>query len=281
MEDNCFNDDDFFLFIQNIGFNIINDNESEEPNNLEKELYNIWNPIVKNDNEEKKRNETIKEETNNKEKKISNINILISNKTKRPSKPKKKKLDDENMRKDCKHILLKNIFNFINNKISEKYNYNIGQGICIKQLQSLNQKQKSESSIDFNKEFLQKTLNQIFSETISPRITNFSKNHNKDLIQDLLNEKDIEKKKYFNNLFNLTFLQCLEHFRETDYHDELNGMPVLKDEIKQFEEDDYIQSLLYYFKNYENIIKNKRSRNRNKKKKDDNNKNEKNENDSV
>ena len=244
-------------------------------------MFNIWNPIVKNDNEEKKRNETIKEETNNKEKKISNINILISNKTKRPSKPKKKKLDDENMRKDCKHILLKNIFNFINNKISEKYNYNIGQGICIKQLQSLNQKQKSESSIDFNKEFLQKTLNQIFSETISPRITNFSKNHNKDLIQDLLNEKDIEKKKYFNNLFNLTFLQCLEHFRETDYHDELNGMPVLKDEIKQFEEDDYIQSLLYYFKNYENIIKNKRSRNRNKKKKDDNNKNEKNENDSV
>ena len=38
MEDNCFNDDDFFLYRQNIGFNIINDNESEESNNLEKEL---------------------------------------------------------------------------------------------------------------------------------------------------------------------------------------------------------------------------------------------------
>ena len=115
-----------------------------------------------------------------------------------------------------------------------------------------------------------KKLKDIFSDNITKRCSKFNRDHNKNLIKRLLNEENEERREIFTKLFNLTFLECLEHFRETDYHDELNGMPVLKDEIKKFEEDDYIQSLLYYFKNYEIIIKNKRSRNRNKKKKEDN-----------
>ena len=273
MWDELFNNDDYFIYKHDYTSNNIGkDNDyCEDSISLEKEMNNFWYPRIVD--EEMKKNETVKEEEKKEENKISNINILISNKTKRSSKQKKKKrnLDDENMRKDCKHILLKIIFNFINSKISEIYNDNIGQGICIKQFQSLNQKQKSELKIDFNKDFLKKTLGQILSENISPKITNFSQHHNKNLIQELLNEKDIEKKKYFNKLFNLTFLQCLEHFRETDYHEELSGMPLLKDEINNYlEDDDYIKSLQYYFSKYENIINNKRSRHRNKNNKDNN-----------
>ena len=48
-------------------------------------------------------------------------------------------------------------------------------------------------------------------------------------------------------------------------------MPLLKDEINNYlEDDDYIKSLQYYFSKYENIINNKRSRHRNKKNKDNN-----------
>ena len=265
MWDEIDNNTDYFIYTHNYK----SDNEvNDDSMNLVNEIQDFCPEII---DEEINKKETFKEEEKKEEDKIQQINILISKKTKKPKKPKKKKryLDDENMRKDCKHILLEILFNFINNKISEIYDHNIGQGICIKQFQSLNQKQKSELKIDFNKDFLKKKLCQILSENISSKITNFSKHHNKFLIQELLNEEDVEKKKYFNNLFNLTFLQCLEHFRETEKHEELNGMPLLKNVINNYiEDDDYIQSLQYYFSEYEKIINNKRSRKRNKKIKD-------------
>ena len=181
---------------------------------------------------------TVKEEEKKVENKTTKINMLISKKTKRNSKTKKKNIRDNYMRKDCKHILLNHIFNFINEKICEKYDNNIGQAICIKQLQTLNQEQKSKTNIDFNKEFINKKLYQIFSENISSKLTNFIKTHNKDIIQDLLNEQDIEIKTYFNKLLNLTFFQCLEHFRGNKVYEELKGMPVLIDEIKKYNEED-------------------------------------------
>ena len=84
--------------------------------------------------------------------------------------------------------------------------------------------------------------------------------HNKNLIQKLLNEKDEVKKKEFNNLFRLTFLQCLEHFIEKKFYKELNGMNILKDELKKYIDDDYADNLTYYFNNYEKIINEKKVR---------------------
>ena len=54
----------------------------------------------------------------------------------------------------CKHIILYNLLYFINYKIRIFYNNKIGQRILNKELKALNQKQKSESNVQFNKEFL-------------------------------------------------------------------------------------------------------------------------------
>ena len=171
------------------------------------------------------------------------------------------KYDDDNMRRKCKHIILDNLLYFINYKIRIFYDNKIGQGALKKELKTLNQKQKSESNIQFNKEFLYKTIGEIFSDKISGRITNFSPDHNKKLVESLINEKDIKKKVYFNNLFSLTFLQCLEHFRGTEYHQELREMNSLKNELKKYSNDpNYAMNIEYYLKNYDQIINKKKSR---------------------
>ena len=47
-----------------------------------------------------------------------------------------------------------------------------------------------------------------------------------------MTEKDEKKRIYFNNLFNLTFLQCLKHFIGRQNICELEGLSGL-DEIKK------------------------------------------------
>ena len=75
------------------------------------------------------------------------------------------KFSDDNLRRVCKHLVLKNCQDFINDKISEKYRGKIGKGIFTLKLLTLNQRQKSECSIHYNKMFLYKTLGDIISDT--------------------------------------------------------------------------------------------------------------------
>ena len=166
------------------------------------------------------------------------------------------KFKDACIRITCNNKVLKNTLDLINNKIKEIYNNIIGKGILLKQLKPL---QKLESNIKYNKELLNKTLKDIFSDNIYGKITSFPKDYNKKLIKNLLNEKDIAKKEYFNKLFDMKFIQCLEHYRGTHFYNELNGMRLFKDESNQIDEDFY-EHLNYYFNNYEEIINNKKSR---------------------
>ena len=176
------------------------------------------------------------------------------------------KFKDINIRRKCKHIILFAILNFINDRIKEFYNNNIGKGVFTKQLQSLNQTQTSDQNIKFNQDFLNKTLKDIFSNDICGKITYLPKDHNKKLIEHLLNEKNIIIKDYFTNLFKLTFIQCLEHYRGSNFFDELNGMKLLTEEINNFMDDEeYAYQIKYYFQKYEEIINNKKSRNSKKK----------------
>ena len=176
------------------------------------------------------------------------------------------KYSDDNLRRKCKHLVLKYILKFINYQILIIYNGNIGNGIFKKQLQTLNQSQKSDATINFNKMFLNKTLAEIFSENISGRFTNFPPNHNKLLIEKLMNENDEEKKIYFNNIFNLTFIQCLKHFTGEIKIDLLDGLKcfedIKNDIMDNYEDDglDYYNTLKYYLNNFEVIINNKKAR---------------------
>ena len=179
------------------------------------------------------------------------------------------KFADDNLRKKSKHIILSEILNFLNSKLKEIYKDNIGNGILLKQLLTLNHKQKANIIVNDNKQFLQKTLQEIFSDDISKRYTNFPPDHNKKLINRLLEEEDDEeKRKYFNTLFKLTFSQVLYHFQGKQIIKELVGLRTYKEALKNYEnEKDYYENLKYHLTNFEEIINSKKSRRSRKQKK--------------
>ena len=171
------------------------------------------------------------------------------------------KYANDNLRKKSKHIILSELLNFLNMKLREIYNENLGNGILLKQLLTLNHKQKANINITDNKIFLQKTLQDIFSEEISKKYTNFPSTHNKDLINRLLNEEDDEKRNYFNKLFNLTFLQALHHFKDKEKIEELSCLKTYKEALKKYEnEKDYHANLVFHITNFQEIIESKKSR---------------------
>ena len=104
------------------------------------------------------------------------------------------KFSDDNVRRKVKHLVLKYVMIFINQKIDNIYGGKIGSGTCKKQLKLLNHEQKKNASIEFNQKFLHKKLGEIFSESLSGRYTNFLLTHNERLISKLINEKDEVKK---------------------------------------------------------------------------------------
>ena len=148
---------------------------------------------------------------------------------------------------------------FINDVINKIYKGNIGHGIFQKQLLKINQNQVIVSKN--NKQFLNKTLKDIFSDNISTKYSTYSSSHNRDLIKDLLNETDEEKRIKLNKLFNLTFIDCLRHFRGSEIIEELHGLDSLESVLKKFEDDKgYLKLFKHYCLNLEEVIYNKQSR---------------------
>ena len=188
---------------------------------------------------------------------------------------KHSKFSDDNLRIKCKYIVLSYLKDFINEKIASIYKFNLGEGIKVKKLMNLNKRQIANTKIKDNKAFMKKTLAEIFSDSISTRYTNLPKNKNEILIQELINEKDEAKRIYFQKLFNLNFLECVDHFSNKRPVDILKGLITFEQmknnpvEIKKkhitIANDNYLENLDYYFMNYENILSGKFSRNRGKK----------------
>ena len=165
--------------------------------------------------------------------------------------------------KKCKRILLDKLRDFINQKIKEIYNNDIGKVLYEKQLMRINGFIREFLYVK-NKKLMTKTLLEIFSfnnfYTHNPIIEEW----NKKLIEELLNEKDDDKRYYFENLFNLYFLECIEHFTNKRTIDELQGLKTFneikndKDELKEIhidlEDKDYLDKIEYYFNHFEEII---------------------------
>ena len=171
------------------------------------------------------------------------------------------KFSDDNLRRKVKHLVLDNTFKFINGKIKKIYNGKIGHGIYIKKLLKINQKQISDASIQFNKDFLYKTLGDIFSEDISGNYTTYHPRHNKFLIIALTLDKDEDKKNYFKKLFSIIFIDCLKHFRGSQKIEELEGLQKFNNIKSKYEDDkEYLASLEYYIMHYEEIMNNKKPR---------------------
>ena len=281
----------------NINQSLINNNNNNKSNyiiNDKKEIFEIVKKeiqvqIIANQKKYSKEKEIFNKEKKKQFFKIIDINDKIRSKKynrgnssdvseseKDKNRIKHSKFSDDNLRIKCKYIVLSYVRDFINEKIASIYKNNLGKGIKTKKLMNLNKQQIANTKIKDNKAFIKKTLAEIFSDPISGRYTNLPKDKNKMLIKDLINEKDEAKRVYFQKLFNLNFLECVEHFSNKRPVEILTGLmtfekmknsPVeLNKKHINIGNDNYLDNLDYYFKNYENILSGKFSRNREKKK---------------
>ena len=174
------------------------------------------------------------------------------------------KFSDDNILRKIKNAVLNYVFDFINEKIkslnSKQFKYSISHNLLFK----LKQNYKVSSKVEYNKEFLKKTLKAIFSQDISSKYSNHSISHNKDVIDNLLKDKDKEKKEYFTGLFNLNFLDALNHFRGTNHNEILNGLKNFDDYCLELNEksfdEEYKKILKFFVMNYEKEILNKKTR---------------------
>ena len=172
-------------------FRILNIKRKNDANSKIEKIDSKMNKLPTEINKVKKENEKISNKTDDDK---NNIILNNSNDNKKNNKPKHNKFSDDNLRKKCKHLVLSSVLEFINNKIFDIYEGNIGNNIYRKELLINNKNQKMNSNIIFNREFIDKKISDIFSEIISTRYTNYLPEHNKLLIERLKNEEDENKR---------------------------------------------------------------------------------------
>ena len=190
---------------------------------------------------------------------MNNPNPIILNDISKGEKEylRKKRSVSDNEIKKGRNILLNSIFRFVNKKIRIIFNNDIGKGIRIKQFVKISKKELNHSNVEFDKNYLNTKLKEIFSGDISGKFTNFLINKNKELLQNLI------KIDYFKELFELTFLQCIEHINGTKFIPLLEGFEtldeILLNEEEKLKEND-IENYKYIIENYKQCVENKFSR---------------------
>ena len=95
----------------------------------------------------------------------------------------------------------------------------------MKKLLDISQEYKADNTINSMRKFVKKTLSEIFSVGISRKYTSFLSNHNEIVIKRILNDKDEDKRKKFEKLFSLTFIDYLKKFIGENNFDEFDGFP--------------------------------------------------------
>ena len=190
---------------------------------------------------------------------MNNPNPIILNDISKGEKEylRKKRSVSDNEIKKGRNILLNSIFRFVNKKIRIIFNNDIGKGISIKQFVKISKKDLNHSNVEFDKNYLNTKLKEIFSGDISGKFTNFLINKNEKLLQNLI------KIDYFKELFELTFLQCIEHINGTKFIPLLEGFEtldeILLNEEEKLKEND-IENYKYIIENYKQCVENKFSR---------------------
>jgi hypothetical protein len=173
----------------------------------------------------------------------------------------------DNITNRLKNNLMKSFLSFINKKIEEKYEFS--EEMKDLKLYVLNNSLASNSNIKFNRDLINMTLKEIFSNKVSTKCKKVSQDQNKNAINNLLNDKDEERRNYFNKIFNLKFIDVLKYLRgETEGLEILEGLEFDKvcwNKIQKKE------NLLRYFtllmSCYEKLWEERKPRNRKKKRK--------------
>ena len=170
----------------------------------------------------------------------------------------------DNILRRIKNSLLNSFRILLNSKIKNAYNFKKLRKKW--KLFKINPKHARNSNIEFNKVFIHKSLKEIFSEETT--IKNLcNRDHNKILIKQLLNEKNTEKRKIFEILFNLTFLDLMKYsVGERPDLIELQGLSLSQKLLNEMALDEEYSELIFdILKNIETILENKFPRNKNKK----------------
>ena len=168
----------------------------------------------------------------------------------------------DNLIRRVKKILFDSLMKYDNYIISKVYNNNIGNGLNIKKLLKINHDQIKNTNTIYNQILLKTPQSNIFASDISTRHTNFPIDHNKILIKKLLNEDDEEKRKIFNDLFNMTLSECINHLIGNEYFESLKGLEKFyENELLELNEDEDNKELLkQIINNLEKIFEKKRPR---------------------
>lgn len=167
----------------------------------------IFNPI---ENDLKLKTEILGE-TSPSTNKIFNLQIKNLNEEK-IEKPKNE--NKHNIIRKSKKVIFDTALIFINNIIYLVYNGNIGHGIFKKELKKINPKENKNTVVTHNRNILNKSLKDIFSNNISVKYTGIRSDYNKVIIEQLLNEKNEVIKKIFTDLFSKTVLDFISMLKE-------------------------------------------------------------------
>ena len=147
----------------------------------------------------------------------------------------------DTLRKKIKRKVLEYSMEFINENITNK-NYRI---------KKIEPKQVENVKVDFEQIFMYKTLGDIFSAKVSRKYTSITdpENYNKNRIQKLRssNEK-------LRNIFDITFIVCLEHFFGLDIKEELIGMKTCEDEDISYKNEEEQKDIINYGKVYKEKV---------------------------
>jgi hypothetical protein len=147
----------------------------------------------------------------------------------------------DTLRKNIKRKVLKYSMKFINENITNK-KYRI---------KKIEPNQVENVKVDFEQIFMYKTLGDIFSAKVSSKYTSIidPENYNKNRIQKLRssNEK-------LRNIFDITFIGCLEHFFCQSNKEELNGMKTCEDEDISYKNKEEKKDIINYGKVYKEKV---------------------------
>ena len=255
-------------FMSDSGFNFINESPftSNMPSFITQEntkkKYEISIPTPEFKEVEKNQKEEVKLTQKKRESKTNIEESLTHKKCGRKTKDSNEtgdhnKYSNDNIVKKIKTNIFTTILLFINSIIKDNS----------KKLLNISGEFSKYSKADFNKELLYKSLKEIFSTiNISGKYRNFGNNYNKLKIEQLLNDEDIEKRNFYEALFNLTFLDCIKHIRGDIFIKELSGLKTLDELIEDLKgDDDYKIKYKNYILLFEKIIGDIKGRNRKKK----------------
>ena len=126
-----------------------------------------------------------------------------------------------------------------------------------------------DTKVKYNLDLLKMTLREIFSKNVSEKVKNYSKEHQLDYNKNFIEKiKDDERKEKTNAILDMTFLQCMEHYRGSKRYDVLSGLESeYEKDIEQMSDDvEYMENFIEHLKYFEALYANKKSRKKKKKK---------------